>query len=378
MRNLQVQYLAIVQKSVTWPNAVVGMRNFFRPKCQTLSTKVKLTKLEVVAISTFPSLAWPLRILLINMAAPTDYPCEPQKSLVEEALADREEQIWLLISEIRRVKDNRRFTSLRCRIAARRLIRILKLPPGLANPRLQKRLYRDAISYSCFSRKRMRFKTLTPEGYFEKKVAPTHILRILLNRNLIEPRYIRIGKNWIKDASGAKLKTKPNSLRKADFIKWLIAETYKGMSTILLTEICEEIESRDPLDYSITLQKIIIREGNPRYRNRSARFDLWFLWYQHDPELVLLRLEEKGLWSWRPTNGQSLGKESEKELLSKIELAATPQGQEYIHGLRKLVKQGIDPSELDDKELSLTLHIVPPRIRQLRSAFRKTYLRICE
>src|SRR5262249_32040706 len=42
-------------------NAVAHSENISRPKCQTLSTKVIIVKLENVGIPTFPPLACPLR-----------------------------------------------------------------------------------------------------------------------------------------------------------------------------------------------------------------------------------------------------------------------------------------------------------------------------
>jgi len=337
------------------------MRNFLDQNVRLCQPKSSQMKLKIVGIPTFPPLACPLRNRTANVIR--NYSYEPHKSLVKETIVDREDKIWLSICEIGRVKDGRRFTSLRSRISARRLVKLLNLTPGLANPRLQNQLYYNTLHYHRFSRKHMRFKPLTPEDYFAKKVAPEQMLKTLVNRNLVKPRYIRIGKSWIRDTDGTKIKISPNSLRKPDFVKWLIAETYKGLSESLCADIDYDLECREPLDRALPLDNLQIDWKD--YLPKS-------LWDRRDPETILARLEE----------AQDLDRQSETNqaqiLLSRMMLEATAQGSQYIAGVRKLIERGIDPVDLDDKELSSLLFINPSRIRQLRLAFRKQYRTSCE
>jgi hypothetical protein len=85
----------------------------------------------------------------------------------------------------------------------------LTLVPGLAEPRLQKQLCKNARRYRRLRRASLTVYALSPEEYFQKRLTPLHVLDILSEANLRYPRYIRIGKQWIKDAASLKKKIAP-------------------------------------------------------------------------------------------------------------------------------------------------------------------------
>jgi hypothetical protein len=242
----------------------------------------------------------------------------------------------------------------------------------------------------------MTVSTPTPEEYFQKWLAPLHLLTVLSDINLCTPRFIRIGKNWIKDDAGFKKKIAPDALERRAFVGWLKAEIYNSIERGLSEDIDFEAEESDPADWPVKLDQIENPWGNKdpwdseETWNRSRQlYDpslvnnqnhiRWF-WNRNDPAVIMERLEDKGLWDWsrvsrdapRPqTNGAG-------DLLLRIKSESSPQARQYIDSLERLLAKDTDPSDFEDRELSALIEISSQRIRQLRHGFNKKYRRARE
>jgi len=245
---------------------------------------------------------------------------------VEEKIECRDGRMWSLVSTILHSNDNKTTLRAACRLAK-------EYKPGLANRRAHKQLYKVA-------------KPRTTQSYLQKRLFPSEILRVLSKDYLNEPRYIRLGKNWITGVNGTKIKIPARELSRIDFLKWLQAEVYRNISGKLLEEKTKEEE--DPLNNAVSLDQ---------YPQVSFPFiELG------DPSILLEEQQE----------AQAKTDHSAK-ILSRMMAEASPQEQKYIENMETLINKDIYLSSLEDKELSRNLDLSPQRIRQIRSALRKKY-----
>lgn len=271
-----------------------------------------------------------------NMGTPVYQP-------MGEKIESRYDRMWSSVSSILHSNDDRTAWQAACRLAK-------EYKPGLADRGAQKQLWKNA-------------KPHRPELYLQDVLMPQEILRILSDEYLSEPRYIRIGKRWVTDGDGTKIKIPAKKLPRIDFLKWIQAEIYKNITIELLKERREKILFGYPVD------PIIIAESLDDYRkfwdgSTYANYEKisFFLDESNDPAALLEERQERQSKSNQPS-----------ELLSRIRAKASPQRKKYIEGLKRLISKGTDPSSLEDKELSSLLDLSPQRIQQLRSDFRKKY-----
>jgi len=260
-----------------------------------------------------------------------------------------EDKARLLLSSILKIKDCLRTKSLNARKAVHRLAKELRFV-GFANPKLQKQLYKETLSYR--TSQPLRRTQIRPEQYLQQRLAPYHLLHVLSDKVLDAPQYIRIGKDWITHkTSSAKRRIVPRDLGPEQLIKWLRSETYNSISRHLEAIAESDLEQQDPLDNALPLQDFenVWRDENAPI---SFRFDRRRFWDVRDPLLILECLEEKGLWRWRGNRLQPEAPAPAERIVAEMKAHATPQTGRYLRSLERLIAKGIEPQLLEDRELA--------------------------